>query len=154
MAIWGDDVSTVEKDGLAPGEAFKLKMRLHDSGAIRSLDPAQIEDGAGLIYETDGMTALTAAITAEIPKEYYLAANFPNPFNAVTRLSFGLPADSRVSIKVFDLAGRNVETLVNGQLKAGIHTTSWNAEGFTSGIYLVKMETPTFSTTRKVTLVK
>jgi len=65
-----------------------------------------------------------------------------------------LPEASRVSIRLFDVAGREVATLVSGNLEAGNHTAVWSAEGFNSGVYLVKMETPSFSDVRKVTLIK
>jgi len=78
----------------------------------------------------------------------------PNPFNPSTTIKFALLEDSKVRLTVYDLAGREVVTLVNHELKAGNHSVTWNAEGFTSGIYLVKMETPSFSATKKVTLVK
>ena len=83
-----------------------------------------------------------------------VANPYPNPFNPSTTINFALLEDSRVRLTVYDLAGREVAALVDGELKAGAHTAIWNAEGFTSGIYLVKMETPSFSATRKITLVK
>ena len=89
-----------------------------------------------------------------IPDHFYLSTNFPNPFNAVTRLSFGLPKASQVSVRVFDVTGREVATVVSGNLEAGTHTALWNAEAFTSGIYLVKMEAGNFSDTRKVMLIR
>jgi len=89
-----------------------------------------------------------------IPEVYSLSQNFPNPFNAATRLAFGLPEASRVSIRVFDVVGREIATLVSGNLEAGNHTTVWSAESLNSGVYLVKMETLSFSKVRKVTLIK
>jgi len=79
---------------------------------------------------------------------------YPNPFNATTRFTYDLLEDAQVSIRVFDLGGREVAALVNGDLKAGTHSVTWNAEGFTSGVYLIRMEAPSFSTIRKVTLVR
>jgi len=92
--------------------------------------------------------------TSEQVDKFELSAAYPNPFNPSTTIKFALLEDSKVRLTVYDLAGREVATLVNGELKAGAHSATWIAEGFTSGIYLVKMETPKFSATRKVTLVK
>ena len=148
LAVWGDDKSTDLVDGLVEGEAFTLKLWDADKDAVVDL---RME---GLVYATDGFTASDAVAGAIIPDNYSLGQNFPNPFNAVTRIAFGLPEASRVSIRVFDVAGREVATLVSGNLEAGNHTAVWSAEGFNSGVYLVKMETPSFSDVRKVTLIK
>ena len=148
LAVWGDDKSTELVDGLVEGEAFTLKLWDADKDAVVDL---RME---GLVYATDGFTASDAVASAIIPDNYSLGQNFPNPFNAVTRIAFGLPEASRVSIRVFDVAGREVATLVSGNLEAGNHTAVWSAEGFNSGVYLVKMETPSFSDVRKVTLIK
>jgi hypothetical protein len=148
LAVWGDDASTEAVDGLQKGEAFTLKLWDADKDAVVDLRMA------GLVYETDGFTAADAAAAVALPDAYSLGQNFPNPFNAVTRIAFGLPEASQVSIRVFDVAGRELATLVSGELQAGNHTAVWSAEGFNSGVYLVKMETPNFSDVRKVTLVK
>ncbi len=88
------------------------------------------------------------------PYTFHLSPAYPNPFNAITTLRFSLPGDSWVRIVVYDLSGREVAILVDGEVRAGNHATQWNAEGFATGIYLVRMETPSFSTTRKMMLVK
>jgi len=148
LAVWGDDKSTELVDGLVEGEAFTLKLWNADKDAVVDLRMA------GLVYATDGFTASDAVAGAIIPDNYSLGQNFPNPFNAVTHVAFGLPEASRISIRVFDIAGREVATLVSGNLEAGNHTAVWNAEGFNSGVYLLKMETPNFSNVRKVTMIK
>ena len=89
-----------------------------------------------------------------IPVSPFVGNIFPNPFNGTVRISFELPEASRASIRVFDISGREVAILVNGNLQAGNHEAVWNAEMKASGIYLVKMETPSFTATKKVTLIK
>ncbi len=64
----------------------------------------------------------------EIPHVYSLAPAYPNPFNPVTTLSYGLPEDALVNIKVYDLLGKNVATLVNDVKTAGFHKYIWNAD--------------------------
>jgi len=88
------------------------------------------------------------------PGEFGLVRIYPSPFNSTTAIEFALPENSKVQLTVYDLSGREVTALVNRELKAGAHSTNWNAEGFTSGIYLVKIETPTFSAIKKVTLIR
>ncbi len=152
LAVWGDDASTVAVDGLINGEAFTLRIWSAEKEAEYPLE-ASAQEGS-MTYETDGFASLVANASTSIPEDYYLAQSYPNPFNAVTRIAFGLPEASRVSVRVFDVSGREVATVVSGNLQAGNHTAVWNAEGFTSGIYLVKMEAGSFSDVRKVTLVK
>ena len=148
LAVWGDDASTEAVDGLQNGEAFTLKLWDADKDAVVDLRMA------GLVYETDGFTAADAAAAVALPDAFYLGQNFPNPFNAVTKIAFGLPEASRVTIRVFDVAGREIATLVSGELHAGVHTAVWSAEGFNSAVYLVKLETPSFSDVCKVMLIK
>jgi len=118
------------------------------------LDAAE-RDIAG---RTSGLLGLLSGgrngASAVLPEEVILASCYPNPFNATTTLTFSLPEASDVRLSVFDLSGREVASLENGKLEAGNHSATWNAEGFTSGIYFVKIETPAFSATKKVTLVR
>jgi len=89
-----------------------------------------------------------------IPQEYSLQQNYPNPFNPSTAISYQLSANSFVSLKVFDVLGREVATLVNEVKKAGTYSTTWNAAGFGSGIYFCKMQAGSFTETRKLVLMK
>lgn len=89
-----------------------------------------------------------------IPIKAFSFTLAPNPSNPSVTIKFALLEDSKVRLTVYDLAGREVMMLVNDELKAGNHSATWSAGGFTSGIYLVKMETPSFCATKKVALVK
>jgi hypothetical protein len=72
--------------------------------------------------------------------DFVLSQNFPNPFNPTTTISYQLPVNSHVTLKVFDILGREVATLVNEQRSAGSYSVQWNASRFSSGVYLVRME--------------
>jgi hypothetical protein len=91
---------------------------------------------------------------APLPRDYSLSQNYPNPFNPSTAISYQLPAKSFVSLKVFDMLGREVATLVNEVKTAGTYSTTWNASGFGSGIYFCKMQAGSFSETKKLVLMK
>ena len=85
--------------------------------------------------------------------------NYANPFNPVTTISFQLPVDSRVSLRVFDLLGREVKTLVEEHAEAGIRTAAWDGTNSSgnkvgSGVYLYRLTTPSFTSTRKMVLLK
>jgi len=68
-----------------------------------------------------------------------LLQNYPNPFNPATAISYQLSADSRVSLKVFNLLGQQVATLVDGERQAGHHEERWDARGFASGMYVYQL---------------
>jgi photosystem II stability/assembly factor-like uncharacterized protein len=90
----------------------------------------------------------------EITKEYSLSQNYPNPFNPVTKINYSIPAQSNVVIKVFDITGKEIETLVNETISAGSHSVEFNASSLSNGIYIYKMETNGFTETRKMSVVK
>ena len=89
-----------------------------------------------------------------VPTEFSLANAYPNPFNPVTTLSFALPIESEVSLSVYNLQGREVSTLISGDLEAGYHSVIWNANQYSSGMYFVKMVAGEYVKTQKLMLVK
>jgi len=91
---------------------------------------------------------------AEIPKLHHLYQNYRNPFNPSTAISFSLPTQSFVSLKVFDFIGREVATLVSEELPAGNHTRQWNAATVPSGVYFYRLHAGTFIETKKLVLLK
>jgi len=121
-----------------------------------------IDDGAGSwLYKGSNLT-FTYRIVAtgvapekgSIPATYSLSQNYPNPFNPTTSISFTLPSKSFVSLKVFDLLGRGVATLVNEQKSAGTYTQKWNAANVSSGIYFYRLQAGSFTETKKLVLLK
>jgi hypothetical protein len=91
---------------------------------------------------------------APVAKSFDLQQNYPNPFNPSTLISYKVSKEGFVSIKVYDLVGREVATLVNEVKQVGNYSTEWNAAGMCSGIYFYKMQTGSFSATRKMVLIK
>ena len=89
-----------------------------------------------------------------IPENYYLLQNSPNPFNPETEIAFGLKADGNVELKVFNLLGREVQTLASGYLQAGNYKLSFNATDLSSGIYFYMLKTKDFTSVKKMLLVK
>ncbi|MBI3193913.1 MAG: choice-of-anchor B family protein, partial [Ignavibacteriae bacterium] len=89
-----------------------------------------------------------------LPTTFALHQNFPNPFNPKTVFSFQLPVSGWVTLKVYNMLGEEVATIVDGMKDAGFKTTEWNAEGMSSGIYQVRMVAGDFSDVRKVVLLK
>ncbi|MFZ1320157.1 MAG: T9SS type A sorting domain-containing protein [Ignavibacteria bacterium] len=89
----------------------------------------------------------------DLPKEYSLS-NYPNPFNPTTTIKFDLPKDVLVSIKIFDMLGREIRTLVNDYKTAGSYTISFNGADLSSGIYYYKIKAGDFEQVRKMMLLK
>ncbi len=89
-----------------------------------------------------------------VPKTFALEQNYPNPFNPTTTIGYDLPSASRVSLKVYDVLGREVATLVNARQAAGSYNAAFNAANFASGIYFYRLEAGSFVQTKKMLLVK
>lgn len=99
-------------------------------------------------------------ISGEIPYGYSLSQNYPNPFNPSTNLEFEIPASKSgsepeyVSLKIFDILGKEVASLVNGSLSPGKYRYNFNASGLTCGVYFYKLQTHGFAQTKKMILIK
>jgi hypothetical protein len=88
------------------------------------------------------------------PREFALKQNYPNPFNPTTVIEYSIPSQSLVSIKVFDMLGREVQTLVNETKNAGSYVVNFNASSLPSGAYFCKIVAGNFTDTKKMILVK
>jgi|WetSurMetagenome_2_1015567.scaffolds.fasta_scaffold09236_2 serine protease len=93
-------------------------------------------------------------ISELVPKKYELLQNYPNPFNPVTKIQFAIPKNDNVSIKIYDVLGREVMTLVNEKLNAGYYEFNFNGSALSSGLYFYRMTTNTFTNIKKMVLVK
>lgn len=83
-----------------------------------------------------------------------LSQNYPNPFNPSTNIKFGFPKSGLITLKIYDVLGKEVEELVNKELRAGSYEVEWEASNFPSGIYFYELETEDFTVTKKMVLVK
>ena len=89
-----------------------------------------------------------------IPTSFSLSQNYPNPFNPTTTISFALPSRSFVSLKVFDVLGRELSTVVSGELQAGTYNRQWSAENMSSGVYFYRIQSGSFAAVKKMLLLK
>lgn len=89
-----------------------------------------------------------------VPDKYYLSQNYPNPFNPTTKIKYGLPKSGFVTLKIYDLIGREIKTLVNEQLQAGEYLSDFNASEFPSGTYFYRLQTGNYTETKKMLLIK
>ena len=101
-----------------------------------------------------GGTIGVQQISSEVPSEYKLSQNYPNPFNPVTVINFDIPKDDFVMLKVFDITGRQVATLVNSKLSAGSYEVTFNGSSFGSGVYFYQLQSGGIIRTKKMILIK
>lgn len=97
---------------------------------------------------------LNNEVNVGIPAKFELSQNYPNPFNPSTQINFDIPTDSKVNIKLFDMSGKEVITLVNEFKTSGYYTVNFNAAGLSSGVYFYSIAADNFSATKKMMLVK
>jgi hypothetical protein len=89
-----------------------------------------------------------------VPSEFTMEQNYPNPFNATTTLSYTLPQSGLATLSIYDLLGRKVETLVQGEQPAGYHKVIWDADDNSSGMYFYKIQAGEYAETKKMVLLK
>ncbi|MEO7356852.1 MAG: FG-GAP-like repeat-containing protein [Ignavibacteria bacterium] len=89
-----------------------------------------------------------------IPEKYYLSQNYPNPFNPTTKIDFDIPNDGKVSLKVFDINGREIKTIINEFKTAGYYTVEINSFDLPTGIYFCRLSAEQFVSSKKIILLK
>jgi hypothetical protein len=92
--------------------------------------------------------------TSDIPLEYRLEQNYPNPFNPSTKISFSIPEKSFITLKVYDILGNEVASLLNEEKPAGYYNLDFNASRLSSGVYFYKLKSNGIVQTRKMILEK
>jgi hypothetical protein len=92
--------------------------------------------------------------TTEIPNYYSLSQNYPNPFNPATNIKYTIPKAGNVSLKIYDVLGKEVVTLVNELKQPGVYNVDYNASNLSSGIYFYRLEAGDFTAVKKMMLIK
>ena len=112
--------------------------------------------GNGTIKISGNATSLLITVEGrrEVPEEFSLSQNYPNPFNPVTAIQYALPQPAHVTLKVFDILGREVATLVSADQEAGFKNINFDASALSSGMYLYKIQAGTFSDAKKMLVIK
>lgn len=90
----------------------------------------------------------------KIPEDFILFQNYPNPFNFATIIKFAIPKREKVTLKIFDVLGREVATLIDGEFEAGYFEVRWDANNFSNGIYFYRLSAGSFAVTKKMILLK
>ena len=115
-----------------------------------------VSGGNGTILHTTngGVTFVEEEQIDEMPTEFLLSQNYPNPFNPSTKIKYSVPNSSQVVIKVFDILGNEIETLVSEEKPAGTYEITWYAENLPSGVYFYQLKAGTFIESKKMILMK
>ena len=100
------------------------------------------------------VNVVTGVNKHDIPTTFALHQNYPNPFNPASHIDFDLPQSSFVTLKIYDVLGREISTLVEGPRSAGRYVAEWKAGGLAGGIYFYRLNAGSFSETRKLILAK
>lgn len=110
----------------------------------------------GIIFHTinGGVTSVEEGQIVGLPTEYNVAQNYPNPFNPSTTIKYSIPQSSNVIIKVFDVLGNEVVTLVSEEKPSGTYELNWNAANLPSGVYFYRLQAGSFVETKKMILLK
>jgi hypothetical protein len=104
--------------------------------------------------EWELMMTSVKRVESPLPMAYSLEQNYPNPFNPTTTIEFALPKQAKVTLKVYNLLGQEVATLVNGTLGAGRYTSEFDAAKLASGTYIYRLSADDFIKTSKMLLIK
>ena len=103
---------------------------------------------------SSGYSGEMEVTTTALPDQCTLEQNYPNPFNPSTEISYQLPVDGYLKLRIFDVLGNEIAILVDRQESAGMHRVMWNALGTSSGIYFLRMDSEGFVVTRKMVLMR
>jgi photosystem II stability/assembly factor-like uncharacterized protein len=108
----------------------------------------------GALYRWSGTSLTEVGESASLPERFMLMQNYPNPFNPSTRIVYRVGSRESVSLRVYDVLGREVATLVNEVKQPGSYEVSWVASGFASGVYLYRLQAGNYIDTKKLILLK
>lgn len=123
------------------------------AGIVTDID-GEVRDATLPDIGADEFDIVSAEDEGTIPTEFALEQNFPNPFNPSTTFRFSIPTQSEAVIKVFDILGNEVATLMDEEKPVGTYELTWNAEGLPSGVYFYQLKAGSFVETKKMILLK
>ena len=152
-----DNVFKTDLPALTENENYQFYFRYKDSQGTVHREPntQNYNFNYGKVYIDLILTEVTTG--NEIPDNYYLSQNYPNPFNPVTKIDYAIPAKSSksfVSLKVYDILGTEIKTLVSEIKSPGKYSVNFSADGISSGIYFYQLHVGDFTQTRKLTILK
>ncbi len=126
---------------------------------VAKRDSFVIRADAIILFESNVLTSAAYEVLPNVPNTYSLSQNYPNPFNPATKIQFGLPKAENVELKIYDILGREVRTLINETYNAGVYTVTWDGKNnfgsnVASGMYIYSVRAGQFVQTKKMLLMK
>jgi probable HAF family extracellular repeat protein len=153
--IWEDGVLKDLNESIPPQSDWILQSAsdINDNGQIigSGVSPGGTVQAFLL---TPAVTGVENDLENQLPTDFISSIAYPNPFNARTTIDFDLSSASKVSIGIYDLTGRKVESLMDARLPAGNHQATWDADRFSSGVYFYRIQAGNYSESRKMVLLK
>ena len=117
-------------------------------------DGCQCSDGENAALNNDGICNILSINSGPIQDEYKIHRIYPNPFNPITNISYELTISSVIKLIVYNLQGTQIATLVNNFQNSGVYSINWNASSYSSGVYLIRLESGEYTQTQKMVLIK
>lgn len=148
---WGADIRLTNNVGESSWSSVTV------SGSVVHVVWNDKRDGNFEIYykrNPDGNVTGIEAIASDLPEEFLLNQNYPNPFNPVTNIRYAIPQQGYVTLKIYDILGNEIATLVNEEKSTGTYEVQFDASLLSSGVYLYKIQAGEYSSTKKMTLLK
>jgi hypothetical protein len=157
--FFGYESSYLRKDTIYPGKGYWVKV-IQDGSLILS------SSGAGLAKSSASRIRIVPiselpppppegnATSIEIPRQFALEQNYPNPFNPITVFRYQLPIGSKVSLRIYNLLGQEIKTLIDEWQDAGYKTVEWDASNFASSVYFYRINAGSFIQTKKLILMR
>ena len=127
---------------------------INDYNGDGKLDILAIDTTGNYIWINNTISDVHNVKQATLPETPILYQNYPNPFNPTTMINYQLPVTNHALIKVYDVLGREITTLVDTQLPAGRHQVLWDAGNYANGIYFYKIQAGDFQNMKKMLLIK
>jgi hypothetical protein len=151
---WSGSILTTTID-LTIGQMLPNNSSYNFKGII---DDIRIFNYGLSVEEIENLASASSAIndrnSFNLPYTFQLDQNYPNPFNPTTTIQFTIPTKMHVKLKIFDVNGREISTLINKNYIQGLYEVSWDASGLASGIYFYRMEAGNFTSSKKMILLK
>jgi hypothetical protein len=127
---------------------------LNGNATLVSENALSANNLSAIAMRSDVVNSVSQEQNVQLPKTFSLSQNYPNPFNPTTVISYQLPVISKVTLKLYDVLGREVAMLVNEEQSAGWKEVQWNASGVSSGIYFYRLQTGSFVDVKKMMVLK
>ncbi|MCE1189283.1 MAG: T9SS type A sorting domain-containing protein [Ignavibacteria bacterium] len=148
--------ATVQLNGVSYPVIFaaaNTNLELRDKATGGKLFSASLKKDSPVTLTNSAVTEIEVNLTS-IPATFTLSQNYPNPFNPVTTIKFGVPTKEHVTLTVFNQLGQKVAVLVDDEREAGYYEQKWNAASYASGVYIYELKAGSFTSVKKLLLLK